>query len=412
MKQPVFFLGPLILALSCNVGTHNKNQGIPDGIPEGIPDVCPRGLVVVSSDLKASSNVYLLDLKGASLTRSLISSGSQDPETTCALSQDIALPSDRVSSGVVVLIDRYPNSVVTYVDPINAQVLRQVNVSTGFPSNPHDYVEISPTKAYVSRYETNTRPNQQANDIGGDVLIINPSTGEICGRVDLSSEGNKTILPRPDRMTIAQGKVLVTMGRLSADFSTGLDFSVVAIDPITDTISYRKEFTGLAQCNGVSWSPSGKELALACSGIFGPNQVSQSGILILDANAHPITEKKRYTVPRPIQPSVSWTDDRHVVSLFYGTFPDGTGSSLPDEAFVLNLDNGQIESLFKTAIPYTLGDVRCFPTCSSRCIFTDVSAKAGVRTFHIGESGGQLTELPPMLGETPFGLPPRALSIF
>ena len=67
------------------------------------------------------------------------------------------------------LIDRYPNSVITFVDTSSGAVTRQIDVSTGFPSNPHDYLETREGRALVTRYERNPKAGRAPFDAGGDV---------------------------------------------------------------------------------------------------------------------------------------------------------------------------------------------------------------------------------------------------
>src|SRR5690606_21913440 len=98
----------------------------------------------------ASANVALVGLDGSTLSGSFISSGSAAPSLNAALSGDVTLPGQRMT-GDIVLIDRFPNSVLTFVDVQTAEVTRQIPVRTGFDSNPQDFLELSAGKALVSR---------------------------------------------------------------------------------------------------------------------------------------------------------------------------------------------------------------------------------------------------------------------
>ena len=132
---------------------------------------CPLGIAVVSSDY-VSSNVSVLDAEGSVVSESIISSGSASVGLNAALSGDVVLPLTAPLSHRLVLINRYPNSVITWVDPGSATVLHQLQVGTGFISNPHDYLELPGHKGYLSRFETNKQPGREPHDGGGDLSIL------------------------------------------------------------------------------------------------------------------------------------------------------------------------------------------------------------------------------------------------
>src|SRR6185295_14337493 len=103
---------------------------------------CPSGLLVSSSDYK-STNISVLSPTGATLSEILISSASASTGLSTALSGDVVFPLSTPTSGRAVLIDRFPNSVLTWVNPSNAEVIHQLPVGTGFAANPQDYLEVS-----------------------------------------------------------------------------------------------------------------------------------------------------------------------------------------------------------------------------------------------------------------------------
>src|SRR5262249_49627102 len=151
----------------------------------GTAVACDKALVVASSDY-TSTNVSLLSPAGSILSEILISSGSTTTGLSTALSGDVILPLAAPPSGRVVLLPPSA-SVLTWVDPTTAAVTAQLSVRTGFLSNPYDYLEVAPDKAYVTRFESNPQPGKEAFDGGGDVLVIDPQSFALRGRVDLSS---------------------------------------------------------------------------------------------------------------------------------------------------------------------------------------------------------------------------------
>ena len=103
------------------------------------PGPCGRGLAVVATGYE-SVNVALLDTTGGMLSSSFISSADRSPSLSAALGGDTVLPTSAASGPELLLIDRYPNSVLTWVELETARVTRQLSVATGFLANPHDYV--------------------------------------------------------------------------------------------------------------------------------------------------------------------------------------------------------------------------------------------------------------------------------
>ena len=92
------------------------------------------------------------------------------------------------ASGRVVILDRYGTNVITWMNLADASVLNQLPVGTGFESNPHDYVEVSATTAWITRYGTNATPGQEPFDQGGDLLIVDTSKYTITGRIAMPEE--------------------------------------------------------------------------------------------------------------------------------------------------------------------------------------------------------------------------------
>ncbi|HEV8244312.1 MAG TPA: hypothetical protein VGP93_00955, partial [Polyangiaceae bacterium] len=171
MKKLFLCVGILSLC-GCNVESTDKSTGGVDVVGD---ERCPAGVIAVLGDYM-STQVALLDNDGQALSDSFLSSGSTEASGLAApLSGDVVPPSSRPDSGEVVLIDRFGTDVITWADPASAEVRTQLPVGTGFSSNPHDYLELSSSKAYVTRYEDNAAPGQQAFDDGGDVLIVDPS---------------------------------------------------------------------------------------------------------------------------------------------------------------------------------------------------------------------------------------------
>lgn len=165
---PVLLLAtPAVLCAACNVPEPQGSTGGVD-VPEG---PCGRGIVVASSGADfVSSNISLATFEGEPLSESFLSSGATSAGASAALSGDVVLPLTRPASGKVVLIDR-TNSTITWADPASARVEAQLSVSDGTAANPHDYLELSAGRAYVSRFAAS------------DLWIVDPRTATRTGAV-------------------------------------------------------------------------------------------------------------------------------------------------------------------------------------------------------------------------------------
>ena len=198
-------LSLLVAAAGCiqydSAGSLAPDPGGDDGGDDGV--MTPgRGIAVVNGDYQSTSISLLDPAKGLLNNPDCINSGTHVPGITLALSGDVGLPSEPQPDHELVAID-HANSALTWIDSTTCKPVRQLNVSTGFYSNPHDVIAVSATKAYVTRYEKNATPTASTTDFddGDDLLIIDPSVPAITGRIALSSYATavtgKTIQARP-----------------------------------------------------------------------------------------------------------------------------------------------------------------------------------------------------------------------
>ena len=156
----------------------SSDAGAPTLDGEAAPPAV-RGMVAVNSDYQSTA-VSLLDPDGNVVKDGCINSGTGKPGLTMTLSGDVVLPSQLLTTSPITLIDR-GNNVLIWIDPTTCAPLRELDVSTGFTADPHDYVELAPNKAYVTRYEQNTaaKATDTNFDQGNDLLIVDPSQPEI-----------------------------------------------------------------------------------------------------------------------------------------------------------------------------------------------------------------------------------------
>lgn len=391
---------------SCNVPDSSPSTGGVD-VPNG---PCGRGVVVIESDY-SSTNVALVGFNGATYSGSFLSSGSLSPGISMALSGDVVAPLERPSSSIV-LLDRYPNAVLTWADPVTAGVTAQLSVAAGFASNPHDYLDVGDGKAYVSRYGSNPSPGKQPWDQGGDLLVLQSNPPSIRGRIDLRQPDDGDLLPRPDRMIRLGSSVAVLLQRFDATFSRAGDGRVVGIDPSADRIAWRIDLTGFASCGAVARSPSGATWIVVCSGTFqdGAAQLQRSGIAVFDATSEPPLEIRRYDAATrlgaPLAPAIGYASETLVVGVAYGNLDAPTG----DRLFSLDLASGEVTTLLETSEPFVLGEVRCARECGEPCLVADAQSR-GLRVWRATESGVMQQEAMVGLSDG-VGLPPRSLGGF
>ncbi len=261
-----------------------------------LPPAAECTVAVLASDFSSTALSLVTDA-GERCRDELMTSGSAAPGLVNALSGDVVLPSTATGfDSELVLIDRFPNAVLTFVsinDDAEASVRGQLSVATGFASNPHDYLALSPTQAYVTRHATN-QASTSGLDRGGDLLIIDPSALTITGRVDLG-ESVDGIDPRPSRMALANGWVWVGLARLSRDFDRVGSGRVVAVDPETDAVVATVELDTMVNCGGalVAAEPDSDGrvpgIWVSCAGHFtnGVIDPAGAGVAYIDVLAVP-----------------------------------------------------------------------------------------------------------------------------
>ncbi len=408
--------------LNCNVPAPPSTTGGTD-VPLG---PCGRGVVVLGTDYQ-STNVSLMGLSGEVLSSSFISSAASPPELSAALSGDVAIPSATNLSAEVVLIDRYPAAVLTWIAIATGQVRGQLNVGTGFAANPQDYLGISTDKAYVSRFETNSTPGNEPFDQGGDVLIIDPVARSIVGRIDLTtalSDAGASYLPRPNRMAEVNGVAYVLLAAYSVDFTTSAPSRLVAIDTTSDAVIDVIVLAGMHGCAGLAVSPSNEQLAVLCSGNFAGSstpKLDESGVVLFDLSPElasagqgaSATESHRIMaaelVGQPLGFSLDFFAESRLVLVAMGRFAEGSTPAQQDALLELDLNTGLHRELVRTvATPYELGDVRCTRPCDY-CFAADADRAV---VHRLSETADGLLVDQSIVADTEIGLPPRALGRF
>lgn len=277
------------------VGALGGLSGCEDPVP-GPDFVLPPSqcaIAVVSSDYRSTS-VSLLAADGRVCVRDLVHSGTRPPGLLTALSGDVAVPSRPIGSAVgadpaLLLIDRYPNGIITLLDPAarrdDAQVQAQYAVVSGFPGNPQDVVTLGDGSAIVSRLDRNP---DDADD-GSDLLVVDLADGRAVDRIDLGPAAAPGFEAKPTLMARApDGRLWVGMAHMTGDFAQAGPGRVAVVDPIAREVvtSVTIENGDVTNCADIALAPGG--LWVVCSGKFSRGdvpQVSRSALAFIDTSS-------------------------------------------------------------------------------------------------------------------------------
>lgn len=173
----------------------------------------------------------------------------------------------RWHDGLLYVVNRFGQDNVQVIDPAQGfATVRQF--STGAGSNPHDIVILSPTRAYVTRYEL------------ADLLIVNPQTGASLGTIALGAFADADGIPEMDQMIRVGPRVFVSVQRLdrNAGFTPADSSLVVVIDSDTDTVIDANpaqpgvqaiRLAGTQPFTEFVFDPPTSRLLIGCVGFFG-----------------------------------------------------------------------------------------------------------------------------------------------
>ena len=367
-----------------------------------------HGLVALLSDY-TSVQIALLSPEGNVLSESFLSSGSAPTSGLAfAFSGDTVLPSSPSPSGEVVLIDRFGTNVISWANPRTAEVRTQLAVGTGFESNPRDYLELSPSKAYVSRWGENSRAGTEPFDSGGNLLVIDPSAPAITGSIELPRVDD--VPPRPSGLTLLGSTAIVVLQRISRDFQVTAESQLVAVDIATDRVAWTLPIAGLKGCGRATPSLSRERLVVACSGQIDMRgdlaDPSGTAIVVFDASVQPPAEIRRFghdVIGSSVQPEIALVGDELVLAKTQTALGGGASNRL----FSLDLESGAVVVLRTASLDaegegkgLTYGGLYCSSTLTI-CLLADAD-RGALRRFWVAGDVSEIAEV--TIGGA--GLPP------
>ncbi|MFO0744794.1 MAG: hypothetical protein U1F43_03850 [Myxococcota bacterium] len=380
-------------------------------------EILPRAecaIAVVASDY-GSSSVSLLAADGRPCASDIVHSGSRPPGLLTALSGDVVLPTSAPPAGSpseLVLIDRYPNGVVTLVDPDSTKlaVQSQYAVAPGFVGNPQDMLRLGDGTALVSRLQKNPEPTPEAIDFddGSDLLIIDLIDGHRVGRIDLTAAAEPGFDPTPGLMAAAGGLVWVGLSHLTTDLVSAIGPGrVAAVDADARELVATVPLAPFTNCGQLAASPSG--VWVACSGKFKGRvdaQVEQSGLAWIDAATREVMWSGGAVElgGAPFGLSLAALDDQRALAVSLGDI----GVHSPDHLVVIDRRDGSATPLLASTDAFEIGGI--LPSPEAGVVLVAVADIYAPRIERL--SLDRLARLEPITQSSATGLPPRLLSFF
>lgn len=348
-----------------------------DGGIEDDGDVCGPGLVVISSDYQSTS-VAFVRWDGDVAAHRVISSASEEAGLSASLSGDVVAPTMESGTTEMVLVDRYPASVLTWVRTEDGVPARQLSINSGFLANAQDWISVDETRGYASRYQANPDPGREPFDGGSDVLVVDPRTPAVVGRIGFEGvlDGEDAgLVPSPGRMVLAGDRLVVLLSVYSADFERSGEGRVAIIDTTTDAVVAVHRVPGLRGCSALSLDPSGERVAVGCSGTFGGDAtptLEDAGIAEIALADGAVTARVAAAdaLGRPPGFSVAYASPRALLVPTTGHLASDGGDAVQDVVFLVPLDGGAPSSLLEGVEPFSIGEVRCAVACGA-CFVAD-----------------------------------------
>lgn len=350
-----------------------------------------RRLAVINTDYKSSA-LSLLNLDNqARVGAAILHSGSAVSQTSTALSGDVVLARTPLLDGRIALVDRN-NAVVTLFAPETRQT-QQISVSTGFAANPQDFAQVSAHKAYVTRLGRNTHPTATLDDWdeGDDVLLVDPQTAQVLGRIALQPYATSPELnASPTGILVTPDRVWVNLLSDSTDFQHQGAARLVALDPQTDQVVQSLDVPTGRNCALANYLPMEKRFTLVCSGLYADHaaQAARSAVVSVTQVGEEWTAKVLILATdlpgaHPFGAEAACVDGGHCLTVVPGD--PNTGSK--DALWRIEMDGGGATFVANGSGAFYLTGLSA-DLVTSRIYASDRGFSAGdVRVFTLSGSG-------------------------
>lgn len=377
-----------------------------------------RGFVVMHNEYMNGSSVTVLDIDGTVLSEQLISSGSTGAGASMALSADAVFPSNTAQGDEIVIVDR-GNNVLTWVGLESAEVTQQVNIGPGdFAANPHDYVQVSDTKAFVTRYGVNPAGGEVDFDRGDDLLVLNPKTGKLTGAVSFAKalgDDKDDFEAHPDSVALIEGTLYVALATAVPNFGGYGTPRVVSVDPETEEVTNTVTLQNFSNCGEFAVSPDQKRLALACWGPWNPDDITaEAGIVLIDVSGDAPEVEHVFTAGDDlgVQPNaLTFASNDSLLFTSYGNFDAALNDALYSLSLAEGDDFGAVSEPLLETSAFNLAEVVC-AAAEKVCVLADAETEGGVIQYITLDAGGQVDKIKAISVAGAMGLKPRYVGTF
>lgn len=380
-----------------------------DAGTSGHEDLLPRSrcaVAVVASDYRSSS-VSLLAADGSPCATDVVHSGSRPPGLLTALSGDLTLPLSPPPAGVdaeVVLIDRYPNGIISRLDAADDEVIAQVAVAPGFAGNPQDVLRLDAATALVSRLQ---RDPADAS-AGSDLLVVDWQTGAPHDRIVLDAAADPGFDPMPTRLARTGADVWVGLAHLGPRFDAAGAGRVARVDAERRALDGVVAIEGAHNCGHVAADPAGRGVWVACSGSFaqrGAPQLARSALAWIDARSRAVAwhVSAEDLAGAPLGFSLAALDDQRALVVAVGDLE----AAAPDRLLLVTRATGVATPLLEAG-PFELGAILVSPEAGLVLVAVADVERPRIETLGLVD----LVRGRGITGYSRTGLPPRQLAFF
>ncbi len=237
------------------------------------PDAGPPRLAALHSDYTGSSSISLLDASGRIASADWLSGATLPVGLAPVLGSDVVFPSEQRYQGRLTFIDRLGLDRITAVE-IGVPTQNVVSFSTvgvtqssqhrnaTYRPNPQDAFRLSDGTWLVTRPEPKrgsasgdpgaAEGPSSAGD-GDDIVRLDPASGDLLGRLDLSTLRDDGLWARPARFAPLGGSLLaVGLWHLSGDYQVAGPGRIALMDYARWALVQNVDLTPFANCGEVA----------------------------------------------------------------------------------------------------------------------------------------------------------------